>query len=573
MGALCSTPPEPPPNPLVVDLTHFTLLKVVGKGGFGKVNAIQRRSNDELMALKRMSKAEVLKKESHVRMVWTERDIMARLNSPFLVNLVHAFQDERECYFVMPFMQGGDLRFHLSKLGCFPERDARYYTAQIVLGLEAMHSHKIVYRDLKPDNLLLDSSGMLRVSDYGLSVELQEKNGWKIRGNAGTSGYLAPEVCTGEPYGLSCDVWSLGITIYEMIHGRRPFKQWKPTDTNDPANSMRFGSGVSEACQDLIRGLLALNPQKRLGCLKGGWEDVRNHVWFADMDWDAMRARAIKAPISPDPDAANCNNSADLADQLMDKEPEPVAPEQQKAFVGFEFNVDVKLFLEKQRRDENLAGLNLSTAGTDVGGGSTVANSNASHMIDGEAQGHGAATAEPSPKQGASNTLQLPAGSTAAGSSSFLSPSNSGSHVPPPAMAQQAAAQATLVPALSTANKPATDAEAFEGAHVQGHARDGSSATSAAKYEVAAAEEADEAAQADLHASAAAQADPAPVAAISPRKQSGAVMAPVSARGGGTARSRPGTANAMGAAQPLTEIPFTRHGIAASPRREAGQDA
>jgi serine/threonine protein kinase len=119
------------------------------------VNAIQRRSNDELMALKRMGKAEVLKKESHVRMVWTERDIMSRLNSPFLVNLVHAFQDDRECYFVMPFMQGGDLRFHLSKLGCFSESDARFYAAQIVLGLEAMHSQKIVYRDLKPDNLLL----------------------------------------------------------------------------------------------------------------------------------------------------------------------------------------------------------------------------------------------------------------------------------------------------------------------------------------------------------------------------------------------------------------------------------
>lgn len=79
---------------------------------------------------------------------------------------------------------------------------------------------------------------MLRVSDYGLSVELQEKHGWKIRGNAGTSGYLAPEVCTGEPYGLSSDVWSLGITIYELIHGRRPFKQWKPTDTNDPQSGM-----------------------------------------------------------------------------------------------------------------------------------------------------------------------------------------------------------------------------------------------------------------------------------------------------------------------------------------------
>ncbi len=205
MGGLCSTPPEAPPNPTHVDLTHFTLLKVVGqeaetetetaaaaaaaaeqcalstqppphnrdrrstgrkrmhwlthvyaaavcrragKGGFGKVNAIQRRSNGELCALKRMGKAEVIKKESHIRMIWTERRVMSRLSSPFLVNLMHAFQDDRELYFCMPFMQGGDLRFHLSKLGCLSEADAKFYAAQILMGLESMHALNIVYRDL-----------------------------------------------------------------------------------------------------------------------------------------------------------------------------------------------------------------------------------------------------------------------------------------------------------------------------------------------------------------------------------------------------------------------------------------
>ena len=110
------------------------------------MNAIQRRENNELMALKRMSKAEVIKKESHIRMVWTERDIMARLHSPFLVSLIHSFQDDKECYFCMPFMQGGDLRFHLSKLGCLSEEDGRFYAAEIILGLEAMHALNIVYR-------------------------------------------------------------------------------------------------------------------------------------------------------------------------------------------------------------------------------------------------------------------------------------------------------------------------------------------------------------------------------------------------------------------------------------------
>lgn len=155
--------------------------------------------------------------------------------------------------------------------------------------------------------MLLDKDGHLRVSDFGLSVELKEKNGFKIRGNAGTSGYLAPELCTGESYGLSCDFWTLGITVYELIHGRRPFKQWKPTDTVDPVSTIRFGSGISEQCQDFIRGLLVLNPAKRLGCnpARGGWEEVKSHPWFAQTDWESIKNRAVKAPISPDPEAAN----------------------------------------------------------------------------------------------------------------------------------------------------------------------------------------------------------------------------------------------------------------------------
>lgn len=233
-------------------------------------------------------------------------------------------------------------------------------------------------------SVLLDIDGNIRISDFGLSVELKEKNNYRIRGNAGTSGYLAPEVCTGEPYGLSCDVWTLGICVYEMIHGRRPFKQWKPTDTVDPCLSLKFGSNVSEACQTFIRGLLTINPSKRLGCGKQGWDEVIQHPWFATVDWDAIRARSVRAPIQPDPDQANCNNSADLADQLMDKEPESIPPEQQKHFLNFEFHTDYKEHLARVERENNLAGLNLSQA-TDVGPiGSHTHNASHmnSHMID-----------------------------------------------------------------------------------------------------------------------------------------------------------------------------------------------
>jgi serine/threonine protein kinase len=152
MGNICGTEDAEPPNPHRIDLTHFDLLKVVGKGGFGKVNAIQRRdTSQELCALKRMAKAAVIKKESHIRMVWTERNIMSQVTgSPFLVHLYHAFQTETELLFVMPFMQGGDLRYYMSQRGPIPEADCLFYAAELLLALEYMHKKHIAYRDLKP---------------------------------------------------------------------------------------------------------------------------------------------------------------------------------------------------------------------------------------------------------------------------------------------------------------------------------------------------------------------------------------------------------------------------------------
>jgi serine/threonine protein kinase len=147
---------DSPPNPTLIDLTHFEQLKVVGKGGFGKVHACTRKIDGSLLALKRMSKSEIIRKESHIRMVWTERNIMSRLvsgpsTSPFLVRLEHAFQSSRELFFVMEFMPGGDLRFHLQKRGLMTESEGRFYAAEMVLALESMHRLKLVYRDCKPD--------------------------------------------------------------------------------------------------------------------------------------------------------------------------------------------------------------------------------------------------------------------------------------------------------------------------------------------------------------------------------------------------------------------------------------
>jgi len=368
-ACLSCSGPEEPINPHVIDLSHFEQLKVVGKGGFGKVNATMRRQDGALMALKRMAKCEVIKKESHVRMVWTERNIMAKLSDsptgvppcPFLVNLEHAFQNERELFLVMPFMQGGDLRFHLTKRGLMSEHEARFYSAELVLALEHLHANKIIYRDLKPDNILLDSDGHVRITDFGLAYQLEEKNRYMMKGNAGTAGYLAPEVWANEFYGVSADVWSFGITLYELLHGRRPYRRWNPS--KNVIDKLKYLPSLSPAARSFIKGLLTVDPRRRLACGPAGWSEVKSHPFFAKVDWVALQHKACRPPIKPDLKQANCSNQADLADQLVDKKPQPISDAYQRYFTGFDCNVDLEAWQaknalrvqEEKRRADDMA--------------------------------------------------------------------------------------------------------------------------------------------------------------------------------------------------------------------------
>ncbi len=348
-----------------------------------------------------------------------------------------------------------------------------------------------------------------------------------------------------------------GITVYEMIHGRRPFKQWKPSDLTDPSSLMRFGYGVSLECQEFLKAILTMNPEKRLGCGKNKWEEVKQHSWFASLDWDAVRARSIPAPIQPDRDAANCNNSADLADQLMDKDPESIPAEAQKHFVGFEHNTDLKEFTAKQLRDENLAGLNLSTV-TELG--PSVGVSNASHMIEPAAEagangtgGSGstpvhAAAAAPQTQQG--NTLRIPGNAASSTATTAASPAASTAGAPVPTVPSStltassfvatAAAETAVAAPLASINQPAVDIAAVEGAVVPPASGGGQMpGSSSKKYEVAAA------------SSDAA----APSGSLSARSKNGAAAAPLSAR------------RAAGPA--LNDIPFTRNAVVAqsTPRK------
>lgn len=364
MGCTAST--ETVVNPDEIDLSHFELLKVVGKGGFGKVNAVQYIHTNELMALKRMCKYDVLQSNNHLRMVWIERKIMSAMRqSQFLVHLEYAFQSSTELFLVMPFMQGGDLRYHLKERGCMSESMAQFYAGEMILGLEALHRKHIVFRDFKPDNMLLDSDGHLRISDFGLACILNKQANYMTTGQAGTRGYQAPEVIGDELYGISADVWSFGITLYELLHGVRPFKDWsqvgllcddyddinKQCYTQDDMDSgiydsspliLHISSRLSPSTHSLLRGLLRVDINKRLGCGRDGWNTIKQHEFFNTLDWNKLSQKQLHPPIQPDPTRANCTADADLADQLLDRKPRDILPEQQQVFMNWNFRTEIQ---------------------------------------------------------------------------------------------------------------------------------------------------------------------------------------------------------------------------------------
>jgi len=325
-------------NPHQVDQSHFTMMKVVGKGGFGKVNAVTHRTTGVLMAMKRMKKSKLITKKMYVVTAWRERDVMAQLKSPFLVNLQFAFQDETDLFLIMPFMQGGDLRYFLTQKGRMAEEACRFYAAESIMGLEELHSLNVVYRDLKPDNLLLDSEGHLRISDFGLAVILKKENDYKVSGGAGTPGYQAPEVLKRLKYGISADYWSLGITLYECLERQRPFHSDEEVLT---FQKVSFHHKVSSEAKSLIRGLLNPEPDKRLGCGADGIDEIKKHPFFKDIDWTAVHDRKLQPPFQPDLDRANCLADHELQDQFFaEKKEPPLTAEQQKAFEGYEFNTE-----------------------------------------------------------------------------------------------------------------------------------------------------------------------------------------------------------------------------------------
>eukprot|EP00753_Platysulcus_tardus_P015852 PLAT5312.1.p2 GENE.PLAT5312.1~~PLAT5312.1.p2 ORF type:complete len:336 (-),score=148.10 PLAT5312.1:31-1038(-) len=260
---------------------------------------VRKRDDGKIYAMKVLKKKNIFEKrqEEHTR---SERRILEEIDHPFIVSLRYAFQTPDKLYLVMDYANGGELFVHLQRAGKFDEKLACFYAAEILEGLAHLHGLGIVYRDLKPENILLDHRGHLKITDFGLS-----KHGVGLYSGAstfcGSPEYVAPEVLKRKPYGRAIDWWSFGVVLHELLTGLPPFydRNVKRMHHNILYGRLRLGAGLSEQAAELIAGLLVKSPRSRLGCRERGVDELREHPFFASINWDDLRAQRTVPPFRP----------------------------------------------------------------------------------------------------------------------------------------------------------------------------------------------------------------------------------------------------------------------------------
>ncbi|PWZ03124.1 camp-dependent protein kinase catalytic subunit [Testicularia cyperi] len=283
------------------ELSDFEVLDTLGTGTFGRVLLVRPKGSNiadrsSYFALKVLAKDDVvrLKQVSHIN---SERKILHKVEHPFLVNMKTTFQDSKNCYMLMEYVVGGEIFSYLRRAGHFSADVARFYLSTIVLAIEYLHERNIIYRDLKPENLLIDEHGYTKITDFGFAKEVEDRT-WTL---CGTPEYLAPEIIQCSGHGKAVDWWSLGILLFEMLAGYPPFYDPKPFNVYEKIlqGNLIFPDHIDAVSRDLITSLLTADRSRRLGNLRGGAQDVKNHPWFHGVDWRALEQGRIRPPIVP----------------------------------------------------------------------------------------------------------------------------------------------------------------------------------------------------------------------------------------------------------------------------------
>ncbi|CAF1005722.1 unnamed protein product [Brachionus calyciflorus] len=277
-------------------LYDYEIKRTLGTGSFSRVLLARNIKTNIFYAMKVLDKQKVLKLKQ-VEHTLNEKKILQSINFPFLVNLAYSFKDNVYLYMVLEFVPGGEMFSHLRRMGRFSEEQARFYASQIVLTFEYLHHLEILYRDLKPENLLIDSDGYIKVTDFGFAKRVKDKT-WTL---CGTPEYLAPEIILSKGYNKAVDWWALGVLIYEMAAGFPPFFADQPIQIYEKivSGKVRFPCHFSTELKDLLKNLLQIDLTKRFGNLKNGVDDIKCQKWFESINWNDIYDKKVKAPMIP----------------------------------------------------------------------------------------------------------------------------------------------------------------------------------------------------------------------------------------------------------------------------------
>uniref|UniRef100_A0A7N6BJC6 G protein-coupled receptor kinase n=1 Tax=Anabas testudineus TaxID=64144 RepID=A0A7N6BJC6_ANATE len=298
-------------------MNDFSVHRIIGRGGFGEVYGCRKADTGKMYAMKCLDKKRIKMKQGET-LALNERIMLSLVSTgdcPFIVCMTYAFHTPDKLCFILDLMNGGDLHYHLSQHGVFSEKEMRFYAAEIILGLEHMHNRFVVYRDLKPANILLDEHGHVRISDLGLACDFSKK---KPHASVGTHGYMAPEVLQkGTAYDSSADWFSLGCMLFKLLRGHSPFRQHKTKDKHEIDRmtltmNVELPDSFTAELKDLLEGLLQRDVSKRLGCQGRGALEVKEHQFFKGIDWQQVYLQKYSPPLIPPRGEVNAADAFDI---------------------------------------------------------------------------------------------------------------------------------------------------------------------------------------------------------------------------------------------------------------------